>query len=70
MPRDAVCLTRPVVYTLASLIGVVQALILGSCCMLLFVNRKWRLTRKRLAAMHASGSRASVSSKSELFLRT
>lgn len=70
MPRDAVCLTRPVVYTLASLIGVVQAVILGSCCMLLFVNRKWRLTRKRLAAMHTSSSRASVSSKSELFLRT
>lgn len=70
MPRDAVCLTRPVVYTLASLIGVVQAVILGSCCMLLFVNRKWRLTRKRLAAMHTSSSRASVSSRSELFLRT
>lgn len=70
MPKDAVCLTRPVVYTLASLIGIVQAVILGSCCLLLFVNRKWRLTRKRLATMHSSSSRASVSSKSELFLRT
>lgn len=68
--RDAVCLTRAVVYTLASLVGIVQAVILGSCCLLLFVNRKWRLTRKRLATMHSSSSRASVSSRSEFFLRT
>lgn len=66
---DGICLTRPVVYTLATLIGVVQLVIFSACCLLLFVNRKWRLTRKRLATMHSS-SRASVSSKSELFLRT
>lgn len=37
-------LTRPVVYNYASLVGVVQAVILDSCCLLISVNRKWRFT--------------------------
>ncbi|XP_035206204.1 uncharacterized protein LOC118181225 isoform X2 [Stegodyphus dumicola] len=69
LSKKGLCLTRPVLYTVAVVASVAQVAFFGSCVLLLIFVRRCRRLRSQSSDYYRS-SRSSVSSKQELCPRT
>lgn len=69
VPGRGLCFSKPIFYIVATVAGVLQLVLFGSCFLLLLMGRKSRRKVDSTSTID-SGSRASISSKSQLFRRS